>query len=105
MNGRLGEWGDHITLQAAADRVSFHFVSTFTALVLKLLIVQMYLNNDLSFVLVSPALLLLMPFFLASLLFFFFLNTKLVFFMFFISYGCYIGNPLTHPRKGIKVTA
>ena len=58
MNDRLGEWGDHITLQSAADRVIFLFVSVFTALVL---IVKMYLN-DLSFVLVSSALVLLMFF-------------------------------------------
>ena len=61
MNDRLGELEDHITLQPAADRVNFLFFSVFTALVL---IVKMYLNNDLSFVLVSPALVLLSVFFL-----------------------------------------
>ena len=88
MNDRLGEWGDHITLQAASDRVIFLFVSVFTALVL---IVKMYLN-DLSFVLVSSALVLLM---------FFFPLSSLLHVLCFICMLHEIGNTLAHPREGM----
>lgn len=30
MNNRSGEWGDHVTLQAAADSVCFSFLPIFT---------------------------------------------------------------------------